>query len=414
MESPKQSRKLVVEGGESIVDFDNKAFKPIPQAGIDLAVKAMNAGVMYRYQPKTKEASLTAAFEHNFAKYMGLKHTVGTNSCGSAMFIALNIVGVQPGDTILTNAFTFHAVPSVIEHARAIPVLVESNREWAMDPEDLDKKATETGAKVLLMSYMRGHVPDMDAIMEVVEKHRLILIEDCAHAYATLWNGKLLGTFGEIGCFSTQSSKGLSAGEGGIFVTNDDEHAARAVLYAGSYERLWMKHYDLDADLMDRLQNQVPGYSMRMQEVTAAMLTPQIDRLATIKQIHVENWNLLHSLIHDHPNIEIPMPLAQVDPFCDTMQFHLVGLSRDAADRFIDLMKEEGIPMQIFGARRNARDYRQWEYVKAHQDELKDTIANIEFACDLSMQPHLTQDNIRVMGQVILDVLAYIAEQASR
>ena len=94
------------------------------------------------------------------------------------MFIALNIVGVQPGDTVLTNAFTFHAVPSVIEHARAVPVLVESNREWAMDPKDLDKKATEPGAKVLLLSYMRGHVPDMDAIMKVVEKHGLILIED--------------------------------------------------------------------------------------------------------------------------------------------------------------------------------------------------------------------------------------------
>ena len=407
----KQSRKLVVEGGERIVDFDNKAFKPIPQSGIDLAVKAMNAGVMYRYQPKTKEASITATFEHNFANYMGVKHVVGTNSCGSAMFIALNIVGVQPGDTVLTNAFTFHAVPSVIEHARAVPVLVESNREWAMDAEDLDKKATETGAKVLLMSYMRGHVPDMDAIMKVVEKHELILIEDCAHAYATLWNGQLLGTFGEIGCFSTQSSKGLSAGEGGIFITNDDEHAAKAVLYAGSYERLWMKHYDLDSDLMDRLQNQIPGYSMRMQEVTAAMLTPQIDRLAVIKKIHVDNWTLLHSLIHDHPNIEIPLPLPQVDSFCDTMQFHLVGMSRDEADRFIDLMKEEGIPMQIFGARRNARDYRQWEYIKAHQDELKATVANIEFACDLSMQPHLNLDNIRVMGRVIQDVLAYIHDQ---
>ena len=407
----KQSRKLVVEGGERIVDFDNKAFKPIPQSGIDLAVKAMNAGVMYRYQPKTKEASITATFEHNFANYMGVKHVVGTNSCGSAMFIALNIVGVQPGDTVLTNAFTFHAVPSVIEHARAVPVLVESNREWAMDAEDLDKKATETGAKVLLMSYMRGHVPDMDAIMKVVEKHDLILIEDCAHAYATLWNGQLLGTFGEIGCFSTQSSKGLSAGEGGIFITNDDEHAAKAVLYAGSYERLWMKHYDLDSDLMDQLQNQIPGYSMRMQEVTAAMLTPQIDRLAVIKKIHVDNWTLLHSLIHDHPNIEIPLPLPQVDSFCDTMQFHLVGMSRDEADRFIDLMKEEGIPMQIFGARRNARDYRQWEYIKAHQDELKATVANIEFACDLSMQPHLNFDNIRVMGRVIQDVLAYIHDQ---
>jgi dTDP-4-amino-4,6-dideoxygalactose transaminase len=411
MESPSQPRKLVIEGGKSIVNFNNKAFKPIPQDGIDLAVQAMHAGMMYRYQPKTKEASLTATLEHNFSQYMGVKHTVGTNSCGSAMFISLNIVGIQPGDKVLTNAFTFHAVPSVIEHARGVPVLVESNREWAMDPEDLDKKATETGAKILLMSYMRGHVPDMDAIMTVVEKHNLILIEDCAHAYATLWNGQLLGTFGQIGCFSTQSSKGLSAGEGGLFITNNDEHAAKAVLYAGSYERLWTKHYDLDPELMDRLQNQIPGYSMRMQEVTAAMLTPQIDRLAEIKKIHVSNWNLLYSLINTNHHIEIPKPLPQVDPFCDTMQFHLVDLSRAQADQFIDLMKQEGIPMQIFGARRNARDYRQWEYIKAHQDELVATIANIEFACDLSMQPHLTQDHIRTMARVIEDVLAYIIAQ---
>ena len=414
MESPKQSRKLVAEGGESIVDFDNKAFKPIPQPGIDLAVEAMKAGVMYRYQPKSKESSITANLEHAFSDYMGVKHTIGTNSCGSAMFIALNIAGVQPGDKILTNAFTFHAVPSVIQHARAVPVLVESNREWAMDPEDLDKKATETDAKVLLMSYMRGHVPDMDAVMEVVEKHDLLLIEDCAHAYETRWNGQFLGTFGEIGCFSTQSSKGMSAGEGGLFITNNDEYAAKAVLYAGSYERLWLKHFDLDHEMMDALQNQIPGYSMRMQEVTAAMLTPQIARLPVIKNIHVRNWNLLHSLINDHSNIEIPMPLPQVDSFCDTMQFHLVGLPRDVADRFIELMKQEGIPMQIFGAKRNARDFRQWEYIEAHKDELKSTIANIEFACDLSLQPHLTEDNIRVIAQVMHEVLAYIGEESIR
>ena len=102
------------------------------------------------------------------------------------------------------------------------------------------------------------------------------------------------------------------------------------------------------------------------------------------------------------------MPLPQVDSFCDTMQFHLVNLSREDADRFIDVMKHEGIPMQIFGAKRNARDFRQWEYVEAHKDELKGTIANIEFACDLSLQPHLTEDNIRTIGRVIHEVLAYI------
>ena len=150
---------------------------------------------------------------------------------------------------------------------------------------------------------------------------------------------------------------------------------------------------------------------MRMQEVTAAMLTPQIERLQHLKKIHNENWNLLHSLIGDHGNIEIPMPLPQVDSFCDTMQFHLIDLSREQSDLFIDVMKLEGLPMQIFGAKRNARDYRQWEYIEDHKELMGETIANIEFACDLSLQPHLTQENIRTIAQVFNEVLAYINAQ---
>ena len=91
-------RRLVVEGGERIIDFNNKAFKPIPEEGIAMATDAMRRGVMYRYQPPTKEDSLTARFEKTFAEYMGMKHAIGTNSCGSAMYIALNIAGVEPGD----------------------------------------------------------------------------------------------------------------------------------------------------------------------------------------------------------------------------------------------------------------------------------------------------------------------------
>ena len=403
-----ERRRLVVEGGERIIDFNNKAFKPIPEEGIAMATDAMRRGVMYRYQPPTKEESLTARFEKTFADFMGMKHAIGTNSCGSAMYIALNIAGVEPGDKILTNAFTFHAVPSVIHHARAEPVLVETNREWGMDAEDLDRKVTESGAKVLLMSYMRGHVPDMDAVMEVVEKHDLFFIEDCAHAYCTTWGGRPLGTFGHIGCFSTQSSKGMSAGEGGIFVTNDDEYAAKAALYAGSYEKLWKKHYGLDPEMMDRLQNQIPGYSMRMHEVTAAMLLPQIPRLAVIHEIHVRNHALLRSIIGDHANIEIPSPHPKAGNFHDTMQFHLVGMTTPQAEAFLEVAKHEGLPMQIFGIGRNARDYRSWTYVDAHRDDLPMTVENIAFAVDLSMQPHLTEDNVRVMGRVILEVLDHV------
>ncbi len=166
-----RSRKLVVEGGEKIIDFNIKAFKPAPEEGIQNAVDLMRKGMMYRYQHKSFETSHTSMFEKEFAEHHGSKFAVGLNSCGSAMFVAMNIAGVQPGDKVLSNAFTFTAVPSVIHHARAIPVLVESNHEWGMDAEDLEKKVIESGARILLMSYMRGHVPDIDAIMEVVNKY---------------------------------------------------------------------------------------------------------------------------------------------------------------------------------------------------------------------------------------------------
>ena len=107
---------------------------------------------------------------------------------------------------------------------------------------------------MFVLSYMRGHVPDMDGIMEVVDRHGLFLVEDCAHAYETFWDGKRLSTFGQISCFSTQSSKGMSAGEGGLFCTEDDVIATKAALYAGSYERRWTRHKGLDPKVMDELQ----------------------------------------------------------------------------------------------------------------------------------------------------------------
>lgn len=402
---------LVVHGGPKVIHFNNKQFKPVPEAGIEMAVQAMRAGVMYRYQPKHADDSRTTQLERKFADHMGMKHVVATNSCGSALFISLNIAGIEPGHKVLTNAFTFQAVPSAIHHARAEAVVVDCTRNWGIDPDDLDRQVRATGAKVLLMSYMRGHVPNMDAVMEVVDRHGLFVIEDCAHAYETRWGGRRLGTFGHIACFSTQSSKGLSAGEGGLLCTNDDTHAAKAVLYAGSYERRWTRHKGLDPELMDRLQNVIPGYSMRMNEVTASTLIPQIDRLPVIHKVQTANWRRLTAALSGHPHIEIPQPLPQATEFHDTLQFHLVGLSGDQAQQFLDVMGLEGVSMQIFGRNRNARDFRSWHYTDACKADKPQTVHNIAFACDLGLQPHLTAQDIDLLGQRLLLALDHVAQR---
>ena len=289
-----RSRKLIVEGGKKVVDFNTKAFKPAPESGITEAVESIRTGMMFRYQHKDKANSHVSMFEKEFAEHLGCKYALGVNSCGSAMFIALKIAGVKPGGKVLSNAFTFTAVPSAIHHAGAIPIFVESNDEWGLDVVDLERKVVESGTKILLMSYMRGHVPDIDAVMAVVKKHDLFFIEDCAHAYMTSWDGTLLGRFGEIACFSTQSSKALSSGEGGILCTDDREIAAKAILYSGSYEERWNRHHGMDADMMKELQNQIPGYSMRMSEITGALLRPQITRLGEIHKIHQSNSSTLN------------------------------------------------------------------------------------------------------------------------
>ena len=404
-----RSRKLVVEGGDKVIDFNSKAFKPAPESGIVDAVEAMRDGMMYRYQHKDKANSHVSMFEKEFAEHLGTNYALGVNSCGAAMFIALNLAGVKSGDKVLSNAFTFTAVPSAIHHIRATPIFVESTDEWGLSAVDLERKVVESGAKVLLMSYMRGHVPDMDAVMEVVHKHDLFFIEDCAHAYMTYWDGIPLGKFGHIACFSTQSSKGLSSGEGGILCTDDQTLAAKALLYAGSYEGRWDRHHGMDSQMMSDLQDNIPGYSMRMNEITGAILRPQIPRLGEIRNIHRSNYQYLESLIGQHPNLNIPQQHPKAEYFCDTMQFHIAGLTHQQADSFVQLMIQEGLGVQIFGSGRNARDFREWKYLNgSEQVDLPETVQNIEFAVDLSLQPHLGHDDMDIIAQVINDILDYI------
>jgi perosamine synthetase len=402
-------RRLVVEGGTPALDVDIKRFKPIPEAGISDAVEAMRTGATFRYGVGGPENSHVSRFEREFAAYLGVGHAVALNSCGASMFVALRIAGVRPGDRVLLNAFTFTAVPSAIHQACGVPLLVESNRDFAIDTDDLERKAQQGDSRVLLLSYMRGHVPRMDEVVRICKTYDLTLIEDCAHALCTSWNGTPMGRFGQIACFSTQSSKALSSGEGGILCSDDPEIAAKAILFGGSYEKGWTHHFDVPEEC-SRLQSEVPCYSMRMSEVVAAMLRPQIARLEEIRSIHRANYMRLVRTLETSSHIEIPPVDPRVEMLGDTLQFHLSGLTEEQAGRFIELGKLENIPMQIFGAERNARDFRWWKYLPA-PPPLPVTEDTIRFAVDLCLGSHLTVADIDAIGDALLRILDWIVEE---
>ena len=217
------------------LDLDLTQQEPIPPEGVQAALALMASGKLHRYGEVGGKPSEVSALEAEFARQLGVKYCVALNSCGSAMFVALKAAGVKPGEAVLSNCFTLAPVPGAIAHAGARPLLVDVTDDYTIDLADLERKAQASGAKTLLLSHMRGHIADMRALMAVCRRHGLQLIEDCAHTMGAAWAGQATGTWGRAGCFSLQSYKHANAGEGGLLATDDEDIAAQAILFSGSY-----------------------------------------------------------------------------------------------------------------------------------------------------------------------------------
>ena len=165
---------------------------PIPEAGQQRALELMKTGALFRYTPGV--LSETSLAEADMCEATGFKYSVGFNSAGSGLFIALKTVGVQPGDKVLANAFSFTAVPSAIHHAGAVPVYVEATDAYVMCMDDLRRKLeADDSIKYMMLTHMRGKVADMQAAYELAEEFGVEVIEDCAHALGIQWDGVQLG-----------------------------------------------------------------------------------------------------------------------------------------------------------------------------------------------------------------------------
>ena len=215
----------------------------IPEEGIAAAVEVMRGGRLFRYCATSAETSHVAQAEKEFAAMVNQKYALGVNSCSSAIMLALMAVGVEPGAQVITNGFTFTALPSTIMRLGAEPVLVEATPNWTMDLDDLEKKAAaHPKAKVLVLSHMRGKIAHMDRVVEICEKHGLTLVEDCAHSCGVKWKGRQIGYHAAVSAYSTQSDKVINSGEGGFITSDDPEMMAKAIYLSGAYEARYKHH----------------------------------------------------------------------------------------------------------------------------------------------------------------------------
>ena len=406
---------------------DSKLPDPIPQDGIQQAIKLMETGRLYRYNfgaefnengnlssLKSELASEVAQLEVEFSEYTGHKYMIAVNSCGSALFLSLKAAGVQPGAKVLTNGFTFTAVPSSIVHAGAVPIFLECNELYQVDLDDLKGKIqAHQDAKFFVLSHMRGHISDLQAIEEICHQAGVFLIEDCAHSLGSKWYDKnqkkdrLVGQYGQVACFSSQSYKLLNSGEGGFVATNDDKIAAYCILAAGCYEKLYKKHISrpFDDGLFEQMKPSVPNFSLRMNNLTAAVIRPQIKTLETKIYEYNEKYEQLANILSSAENIQLPSPPEEVYIVCDSIQFNLLNLTNKQVEKLIARTAERGVKIQIFGRLDNSRYFKNWKYSFDEVPDLPQTEKVISVACDLRISLSFDANDINLIGYIIKDVL---------
>lgn len=208
-----------------------------------------------------------AALEEEFASYCGARYGVAVNSGTSALHLALLAAGIQPGDEVITAPFTFYATVAAIGYVGATPVFVDIDAAtFNINPSRIEAAITERTRAILLV-HLYGQCADMDPILDIARRHKLIVIEDAAQAHGAEYRGRRAGSMGDIGCFSFYPTKNLgAAGEGGMLTTNNPEHARQAALL-----RSWGEE--------QRYRPILKGFNYRLPSIQAAILRVKLRRL---------------------------------------------------------------------------------------------------------------------------------------
>lgn len=335
---------------------------------ISAAADVLRTGRLHRYNLVKGEVSQAARLEQAFAAYQGARYCLACASGGYALAIALRAAGLEHGEGVLTNGFTLAPVPGAIASAGGKPVLVEITEDMVIDLDDLERKARTSGARFLALSNMRGHLADMDRVAELVRAHGLILIEDCAHTMGAAWNGTRSGNFGLAGCFSTQTYKHLNAGEGGLLTSNDPEFMARAIMLSGSYMFYERHGAAPPAEVFERIRLETPNMSGRMDNLRAAILLPQLDRLDDA----IARWNERYQAV-EQGLAGVEGLVLRHRPAAETyvgssIQFRLPGIAGHAASDFVADAKALGVDLKWFGADDPVgftSTHHSWRYVAA-------------------------------------------------
>ena len=382
--------------------------EPISEDAIERVGEILRSGRLHRYNTIAGEVSEASLLEKEFAAWQGTKYCLATTSGGQAMQIALRTAGVKPGTKVLANAYTLAPVPGAIYATGGEPVLVEIDENWHTDIDDLRAKAKNTGAKYFILSHMRGHIVDMDAIKAVCDEFGIILIEDCAHTMGAKWKGTRSGNFGDISCFSTQTYKHINSGEGGFLITDNPEFAARAVVGSGSY-MLYGSHGAIPPeDVFQKVRLDSPNCSARLDNLRAAILRDQLPNL----EANVHRWNVRYRILEagfrTSPGLSVIERKQHEEFVGSSIQFKATGIAPKDIPAFLKDCGSRGVEIKWFGGDEPVAftsRYDSWQYL-GDMDPLPNTIETLSTTCDLRIPLTFSEQDCQDIVDIVSEEMA--------
>lgn len=338
--------KLAIAGG---VPVRQKPFPSWPvwdQTEERALLGVLHSGKWWRFsyaagldlrEPTSGDRSQVVELQEKFAAFQHARYGVACANGTAAIEIVLKALGIGPGDEVIVPAYTFAATATAVLQVNAIPIFVDIDPDtYNIDPKCVERTITPR-TRAIIPVHFSGQSADMDALLAIARKHGLVVVEDAAHAHGSEWKGTRLGALGDGGTFSFQASKNMTAGEGGMIVTNRQEVAelCESYLWAGRAPgRPWYEHHRL-------------GWNYRLTEFQAAILLQQLERVGVQNGTRAQNARYLSGEISRINGLK-PM---RVDPRVTSHSYHIYMLRYSQEDfqglpraAFVQALNAEGIP----------------------------------------------------------------------
>jgi dTDP-4-amino-4,6-dideoxygalactose transaminase len=412
-----QDERLAIDGGTPVRTVPwptyDKGDVFIGPADEQAAVEALRHRLYFRYDHRPYEQTSTGRLETRLAEYFSVPYALACASGTTAITLGLLALDLPPGSPVACPAFTFAATPSAILLAGHRPLLVESDADLHLDVSDL-RRALREGARAVVVVHMRGFASDMPAICALAAEYGVPVVEDAVPALGARLDGRLLGTFGDVGAFSTQSDKSLNTGEGGFLITRDPGAHARAVVYSGAYEGRMARHFGGTAPPgVDDLA--YPIFGFRMDEIRAALAGSLLDHLPERLALHHRNHDHVTERLAGLEEIALRRPVAPGAYLGEALVFRLVGADPQRSAEFARALTAEGIDARALGdpADTNVRAFWNWRFLlggdaDAARASFPRTARYVGEAIDVPLSANLTPTDCDDLVTAVRKVLAKV------